>query len=410
MKIKSLKAVEIFNCLGEPTVECILTLDNDVKFKSSVPIGTLKGKYEAFDLRDKTISGSNVSSSVHLINEIIAPEFLDKEPDAINMDFHMLEMDSLKNKNILGANSTLAVSMVLYKAQAFLESLELFEFIANVMGNETVSLPIPMLNFINGGLHSNSNLDFQEYLAIPLGAQTFKQSIELSHSLFSELGNVLKNSNKDFSICLEGGYSANFDSVNQPFELILKSIENLGLEEFFALGLDTSASSFFSKTSKKYILGNKQFSNLELINVYVDMVNQFNLYSIEDGLDQDDWQGWRELNNALGENIKIVADDLFATNIDRIINGIEQNAANSVIIKPNQIGTITESLQAIKLCHESELMTIVSHCSGDMSNTFIADLAVGANATHIKFGGLHGSERLANYNRLIEIEDFLINS
>jgi len=342
--------------------------------------------------------------AVEIINNIIGPNFIGKEPNAVQMDLEMMQMDSIE-KAELGANSTLAVSMAMYRAHAQLLEIELYNFIAMVSGANSVSLPIPMINLINGGAHADNNLDIQEYLLIPYAAQNVKSSLESSLEVFYKLKNLLKSNGKSTTMGLEGGFASNFENNTEPFDFILQAIEGAGFEsDKFLLGIDAAASQFYDAKKELYLIDSEYRNADEMIEWYATLLKQYNLYSLEDGLQQDDLTGWIKLTKTFGNKMCIVADDIFATNAARIAKGLEYNIGNSVIIKPNQIGTITETLQAIQLCKENGLSTIASHRSGETNDTFIVDLAVGASTNYIKCGGLSRGERVEKYNRLLEIE------
>lgn len=406
MEITSIQAKEILDCRGIPTISCAIMLDDNTYVESSVPAGTCVGKYEAKEKRDggKRLEGLGVQNAINIINNIIGPNFIGKEPNAVQMDLEMMQFDTIE-KSELGANSTLAVSMALYRAHAQLLDIELYNFIAMVSGANTVSLPIPMINIINGGAHADNNLDVQEYLLIPYAAQNVKTSIESSLEVFNKLRQLLKSNGKSTLLGLEGGFAPNFENNTEPFDFILQAITQAGFEtEKFLLGIDVAASQIYDANKGLYLINNEYKNSAQMLEWYESLLKQYNLYSIEDGLQQDDLEGWIKLTKTFGNKMCIIADDIFATNPARIAKGLEYNISNSVIIKPNQIGTITETLQAIQLCKENGLSTIASHRSGETNDTFIVDLAVGASTNYIKCGGLARGERIEKYNRLLEIE------
>lgn len=409
MEITNIQAKEILDSRGIPTISCTIMFDDNTYVEASVPSGTSTGKYEAIEKRDggKRLEGQGVLQAVGIINDVIAPNFIGREPNAVQMDLEMMQMDSIE-KSELGANSTLAVSMAMYRAHAQLSEIELYNFIAMVSGANTVSLPIPMINLINGGAHADNNLDIQEYLLIPYAAQNVKNSLESSLEVFYKLKKLLKSNGKSTTIGLEGGFASNFENNTEPFDFILQAIEGAGFEaDKFLLGIDVAASQLYDAKKELYLINSEYRSSDEMIEWYDTLLKQYNLYSLEDGLQQDDLTGWIKLTKKFGNKMCIVADDIFATNAARIAKGLEYNIGNSVIIKPNQIGTITETLQAIQLCKENGLSTIASHRSGETNDTFIVDLAVGASTNYIKCGGLTRGERVEKYNRLLEIEQEL---
>ncbi len=414
MKIKKIIAHELFDSRGWPTVGCEVILENDVRVYSSVPTGLSRSSYEAYEMRDggKRLWGKGVQGALSAINNSIAPEFEGKDVNALLFDEALLELDGTPNKAHLGANATLAASMAFYKAQAAAENIELFELIAYIMGSESVSLPFPFFNLINGGLHAKNNLQIQEFLVIPVAASHFRDGLEVGAMVFHELGNILQRKGYSRAVGDEGGYAANFASDYEAFELLYEAIQRVEDEHGLkcVLGIDVAASRFYDPGTYMYKWDGKYLRSEELINKYLALMEQYPLYAIEDGLAEDDWDGWQLMSEKFEDRVQIVADDLCATNINRVLEAFERDCITSVIIKPNQVGTVTEALQAIKLCKEGGLNTIVSHRSGETEDSFIADLAVGSSAGQIKAGGLSGSERLAKYNRLLIIEDELLDS
>lgn len=415
MKITNIHAYEIFDSRGLPTVRCAVVLDDGATVESSVPSGTSCSRHEAIELRDggQRLMGKGVLRAVEIVNTVIAPVFIGKEPNAVQMDLDMIQMDNSENKSLLSANAMLAVSMAIYRAHAHIERCELFELIAMLYGADTVSLPIPMINFINGGIHARNNLAIQEYLVIPYGARNFRHAIEISVQLFYVLKELFLVNDKSVAIGEEGGFAPSFASDEEPFDYLIDALEqaNFTGDGLFAFGIDVAASQLYDQQMRLYKFDERDFKTADqMILWYEHLVHHYPLYSIEDGLQEDDWHGWQSLMKKFDQSVQIIGDDLFASNPSRIMYGIETSAANAAVIKPNQIGTVTESLQALKLCQEHGLTTIVSHRSGETEDTFIADLAVGASATHIKAGGLTRGERLAKYNRLLAIENILIKS
>jgi len=413
MKITHIQAFEIFDSRGLPTIACKITLDDGMIVRSSVPVGLSVGHHEALELRDggQRLMGKGVQKAVEIVNTIIAPVFVGKEPNSVQVDLDMIQMDGSENKSLLGANSMLAVSMAMYRAHAYAENMELFELIAMLYGADTVSLPIPMVNVINGGVHAASNLSVQEYLVVPYGAQNFRSAMEYLVQLFNVLKQMLVANGKSVALGDEGGFAASFSSDTEPLDFLMDVFEqsNFLNNSLFAVGLDVAASQLYDPKIRLYKFKDNDLKTTEqMIDWYVQCSKNYPLYSIEDGLHEDDWQGWSTMMKTFGDSIQVVGDDLFASHPERIVEGIEQEAANAVVIKPNQLGTITESLQSLKLCQEQGLTTIVSHRSGETCDTFIADLAVGSSATHIKTGGCARGERVAKYNRLLEIEEILL--
>lgn len=414
MKITKVQAREIYDSRGWPTIQCEITLDEQHTVTSSVPAGLSRGSHEARELRDggKRLWGKGVIKAIENIEQVIAPEIIGKEPEALDLDQKIIELDGTPDKSNLGANATLATSMALYKAQAFNEELELFELIAHLSGNDSVSLPFPFINLINGGLHAQNNLQIQEFMIVPMGSYNFRESMEVATTAFHELKNMLQRYGKSTAVGDEGGFSPLDTDDTQALDILTELLEKLEVTygNQCVIAIDVAASRFFNPATQTYTINSKSLSAHDLMSWYEDLITTYPIFSIEDGLGEDDWINWERMTKEFGNRIQIVGDDIFATNIARIEEGIKRQTATSVIIKPNQIGTITETLYAIKFCKLHEMNVIVSHRSGETEDTFIADLAVGSNAGQIKAGGCSRSERLAKYNRLLTIEDLLMSA
>ncbi len=412
MKITQINAKEIFDSRGMPTVSCEIILENGASVSASVPSGASRGKTEAIELRDggTRLMGAGVLKSVQIIETTIAPLFIGKEPQLIKMDEIMIERDGTQNKSRFGANSMLAVSMALCKAQALIEGLQTYELIAYLCENETVSIPFPMFNVINGGLHAHNNLRIQEFMVIPVGFSTFQAAMEMGVSLSQTLKQLLVQHGYSTAVGDEGGFAPDMKHDTEALDILMEAIQfaQADSDGSLMIALDVAASQFYNPQSTLYNWHGEMLTSDEMIAWYVELAQKYPIYALEDGLSENDWSGWRELYKQLGSKIEIVGDDIFTTNAELIYDGIEQQVANTVIIKPNQIGTVTEALQAIKLCQEYDMHTIVSHRSGETNDSFIADLAVGSNAGQIKAGGLSRGERMAKYNRLLEIEHQLL--
>jgi enolase len=412
MKIERVIAREIYDSRGWPTIECEVELEDGMFVTASVPSGISKGKYEALELRDgdKRISGMGVNKAIENIETIIGPYLIGKEPDVVTMDVAMLDIDGTDDKSKLGANAMLAVSVAILKAQAAIEGLEPYEMVAHLCGLESISLPIPMFNMINGGMHAKNSLQIQEFLVVPVEMTSFRAAMEASVIVFHELERLLNKSKREYGIGDEGGFSAMFKNEYEALDMLMQAIENSKkkMKGRFVLALDMSASQLYDPKKKKYNWQGKSLSSDQMIKMYESLADKYPIYSIEDGLNEDDWQGWQDMTKALNEKVQVIGDDLFVTNAQRIWQGIEQGVATGAIIKPNQIGTMTETLQAIKLCKEYTLNVVVSHRSGETNDTFLADLAVGVSASHIKAGGCSRGERMAKYNQLLRIEDALV--
>ncbi len=411
MKIERIIGREIYDSQGWPALQCELFLDDGRSVVASVPSGNSVGVYEAVELRDggERLGGRGLLKAIEHIEHSLAPLLVGKEPQALEMDLKMVEFDGTPDKSRLGANTLLAVSIALYKAQALIEECELYELFAGFFDAETVSMPFPLLNVINGGAHADNNLRIQEFMLMPVGAQTFRSSFEVGVLVFHELGDLLKKRGKSTAVGLEGGYACNFTSEREALDILLEAIEHINKRHTLScvIALDVAASQFYDVHTGLYTWHDQQFTSDDMINYYTGLVAQYPIYSIEDGLAQEDWKSWIKLTKALEQKAQIVGDDLFVTDVYRIALGAEDHAATSVIIKPNQVGTVAETLQAIALCKSQGLHTIVSHRSAETEDTFIADLAVGTSAGQIKAGSCCRSERVAKYNRLLMIEDQL---
>lgn len=414
MNIERIVAREIFDSRGMPTIECDMTLEEGIFVTASVPSGASKSDEEAVELRDggKRLLGMGVTHAVDVIERVIAPHLIGKEPDLVTTDVLMLELDGTSNKAKLGANSILAVSTAVLKAQAAVEGLETHEMIAHVCGFESIALPLPMFNMINGGMHAHNKLHIQEFLAVPVDVPSFRAAMESAVTLRHELEGLLLKNDRLIAVGDEGGFAGDFKSDTEALDFLMDAIElaQKKIKGSFVLAIDVAASQLYDHKKKKYMLGSKSLSSEQMIAYYEKLTKNYPLYSIEDGLSEHDWQGWKDMTQALMSKVQLVGDDIFATNPELIWKGIEQQVATAAIIKPNQIGTITETLQAIKLCKEYDMNVIVSHRSGETNDPFIADLAVGVSAGHIKAGGLSRGERMAKYNHLLRIEDELVAS
>ncbi len=406
-KIKNIFAREIIDSRGVPTVECELELDSEIFARASVPSGASTGSFESHELRDNDKSrffSKGVSQAVNAINGEIKQTILGYDAsDQKNIDQTLIELDGTKNKSRLGANSMLAVSLACARASANFFKIPLYRYLGGVLN----ILPTPMMNIINGGCHSNNKLNFQEFMIIPMGFDSFKESLRAGCEIFHNLKNILLKNNYSISVGDEGGFSPEISSNKECLDLILKSIDlsnyKAGNEIF--IGLDIAASEFFS--DNKYNLSSEslKLNSESLIKYYEDLLRNYPIISIEDALDENDWDGWKELTSALGKKCQLVGDDLFVTSTDKLKKGIKENCGNSILIKLNQIGTLSETLEAINLAKSNKFNTIVSHRSGETEDTFISDLSVGIASGQIKTGSLSRSERIAKYNQLLRIED-----
>ena len=412
MKITRITGKEIFDSRGIPTVMCEMSLDDGTVVCAEVPSGTSKGDHEAMELRDggSRLFGMGVSKAIHNIDHIIAPELIGKTPDVVIADALMRRIDPTSDKSILGANATLAVSYAVCRAQAAANGLHLFELISALYDTESVSLPFPYFNMVNGGAHADNQFPIQEIMIAPIGAQNFRVGLEAAMEVFHEFQKLLHSKGKSTAVGQEGGCAPIFSSYTEPFDLLTQAIASAGHEGTFVFGIDVAANQLYDRESGLYRWGKEKVTSSDLIGIYTELFNKYSLYSIEDGCSEHDVAGWQSLYAQLGESTQIAGDDLFVTNIEAIARGIENELAGAVIIKPNQVGTVTESLEAIELCHQAGLNPIISHRSGETTDTFIADLAVGTSAGQIKAGGCSRGERIAKYNRLLWIEDMLTMS
>jgi enolase len=407
-KIKSINAIEILDSRGNPTVRVFMTLDNGVTVSSSVPSGASTGENEAVELRDgdkKRYDGKGVLKAVSNVNTIIAPKLIGMDPSRqAEIDRIMIELDGTPNKGKLGANAILGVSMAAAKAAAMTADIPLYAYLG---GAGSCSIPVPMMNILNGGKHAENSVDFQEFMVMPIGAPSFAEALRYGAETFHALKKILGKKGYSTGVGDEGGFAPNLKSNDEACEVIIEAIKAAGYEpgKDVALALDPAASSFYEKG--KYVLaksgqGNK--NNSEMTELYKKWIEKYYIVSIEDGLDENDWDGFKEHTAALGGKIQIVGDDIFVTNTKFIARGIKENTANSVLIKLNQIGTVTETIEAINLCRKAGWGFVISHRSGETEDTFMADFAVAMGGGQIKTGSACRSERIAKYNRLMEIE------
>jgi len=410
MKIAHLTARELYDSQGYPTVQCEIGLSTGETVTAMVPAGHSIGQYEAVELRDHEarMDGKGVRKAIEVIEQVIAPLIVGEEPRALELDMRIIELDGTQDKSRLGANTMLAVSQALYRAEALWHDIELFELFAALYNADTVTMPIPMLNVINGGLHAPNNLAIQEFLIVPVGAPSFRAGLEMGITIYHELGRVLSALGKSTAVGLEGGYASHFESEYEALDIVTEVVERMNARYSTScmIALDMAASQW-SVEEGLYLWHQDAYTSEDMIARYKDMVTRYPLYSLEDPLGQNDWLGWQVLTQELGTKVQLVGDDLFATHVQRIGRGAQEKAATAAVIKPNQIGTVTEALQAIMLCKDNNLNTLVSHRSSDTEDTFIADLVVGTSAGQFKAGAPCRSERMSKYNRLLVIEDTL---
>lgn len=408
MKITRMIGREIFDSKGLPTIECEITLDNHIVVRSQVPAGTSCSRFEAKPLYDDE-HNFGVLNAIENFETIIVPEFIGHEPNIIDMDLKLLSLDNTSNKSYLGANTILATSIAIAKAHAMHVNLQLYEFIAHLCGLDAVVIPYPMFNVINGGMHAMTNFKIQEIMLVPMGFATCRQAVKATAHVNQVLAQELKLRNQKFCIGLEGGYATNFDDEIEALDLVVSAVEKSGfvMNEHYKIALDVAASQLYNADTKTYIWKNKILETQDMIDHYKSLIARYPIYSIEDGLSEDDWSGWQLMQAQLGSHIQVVGDDIFASSPERIAHGIEDGIANAAIIKPNQIGTVTESLQAALICKKAGLNIIASHRSGETEDLFIVDFAVGTSAGQLKAGGFMHGERVAKYNHLLRIEDVL---
>ncbi len=414
MKIKQIQAQEILDSRGNPTVYVTLTLADGSQVWSGVPSGASTGSYEAVELRDEDqnrYGGKGVLKAVDNVNKIIAPALVDKEVTAQKeLDQIMLELDGTENKSKLGANAILAVSMAITKAAALSKKIPLYQYVAELFGNPTdhYTLPIPMMNVLNGGKHASKSSDMQEFMIMPLGMPSMAEAVRCGSEIFQVLGKLLKKRDMATTVGDEGGYAPSLGNNEAPLELMVEAIKAAGYKpgEEVGIALDPASTEFYLADEKVYFLKteDKKLSNSEMIAKYSAWLEKYPIVSIEDGLAEDDWDGFVEKTAKLGSHLQIVGDDLFVTNPVRLQKGIELKAANSILIKLNQIGTVSETIEAMQLAKKNGYTAVVSHRSGETEDTFIADFVVGAGSGQIKTGSLSRSERIAKYNRLMIIE------
>ena len=414
-KIKDINAREILDSRGNPTVEVEVFLESGVKGRADVPSGASTGKYEALELRDgeKRYDGKGVQRAVKNIRGIIAPQLIGRDAEKQEeLDNIMLALDGTENKAKLGANAILGVSLAIARAAALNKGIPFYRYISELFGTEPKVLPLPMMNVINGGMHADNPLDLQEFMIVPLGGENFKEGLRMATETFQQLKKLLKEKGMSTGVGDEGGFAPFLDSSEQALDLIIEAIKKSGYQpgKDISLALDPAASSFFSEEKGKYVFESGERSSGEMIDFYEDLLAKYPIISIEDGLAEDDWSGWQKLTQKLGGKIQIVGDDLFVTNIKRLQKGFDEKTANAILIKLNQIGSLTETLKVIKTAQENNYGVIISHRSGETEDTTIADLAVGTNSGQIKTGSLCRSERICKYNQLLRIEEELEDS
>jgi enolase len=405
-------AREILDSRGNPTVEVDVLLESGVLGRAAVPSGASTGEHEALELRDKDdtrYGGKGVLTAVKNVNETIAPEIVGEDAaEQTYIDALLLELDGTKSKEKLGANAILGVSLSVAKAAANAVDLPLYQYLGGVNAK---TLPVPMMNILNGGVHADNNVDLQEFMIMPAGASNFAEALRMGAEVFHTLKSVLKNKGYNTAVGDEGGFAPDLKSNEEALQVIMEAIDKAGYkagEELF-IALDPASSEFYDAQKGKYILKseNKELSSEQMVGYYERLIKSYPIVSVEDGLAEDDWDGWKILTKELGGKIQLVGDDLFVTNTDRLLRGVASGVANSILIKVNQIGTLTETLDAIETAKRAGYTSVISHRSGETEDTTIADIAVATNAGQIKTGSASRTDRICKYNQLLRIEELL---
>lgn len=411
--ITDVYAREVLDSRGNPTVEVEVYLESGAMGRALVPSGASTGEYEAVELRDggERFLGKGVLKAVENVNEVIAPELIGFDAlDQIGIDQHMIELDGTENKGKLGANAILGVSMAVARAAANALDLPLYVYLG---GFNAKQLPVPMMNIINGGEHADNNVDIQEFMIMPVGAESFKEALRTGTEIFHSLKKVLKSKGYNTAVGDEGGFAPNLSSNEEALQTIIEAIEQAGYTpgEQVKLAMDVASSELYNKEDGKYHLSGegKVLSSEEMVAFYEELVAKYPIISIEDGLDENDWEGHKMLTDRLGDKVQLVGDDLFVTNTKKLAKGIEQGVGNSILIKVNQIGTLTETFDAIEMAKRAGYTAVISHRSGETEDSTIADIAVATNAGQIKTGAPSRTDRVAKYNQLLRIEDELGN-
>lgn len=410
--IASIYARQILDSRGNPTVEVDVVTDTGSMGRASVPSGASTGSHEAVELRDggKEFMGKGVLKAVANVNDIIADELMDAPvSDQILIDKTMIALDGTPNKSNLGANAILGVSLAVAKAAAMEANMPLYRYVGGVSAN---TLPMPMMNILNGGSHADNSIDFQEFMVMPVNASTFSEALRWGSEIFHHLKKVLHDKKMSTNVGDEGGFAPNLGSNEEAIETVLKAIEKAGLKpgEDVMIAMDPASSEYYDSKKKRYIFkksSGQELTSEEMVDFWVNWAKKYPLLSIEDGMAEDDWEGWRLLTEKLGDKCQLVGDDLFVTNVTRLQEGIEKKVANSILIKVNQIGTLTETIAAVNLAKTNSYQSIMSHRSGETEDHTIADLAVALNTGQIKTGSASRSDRIAKYNQLLRIEEEL---
>ena len=408
-------AREILDSRGNPTVEVDVTLESGVVGRAAVPSGASTGEHEALELRDKDenrYGGKGVLAAVNNVNETISSELVGEDAtEQTYLDSLLLELDGTKNKGKLGANAMLGVSLAVAKAAASATELPLYQYLGGVNAK---AIPVPMMNILNGGVHADNNVDLQEFMVMPAGASSFSEGLRMGAEIFHSLKSVLKSRGYNTAVGDEGGFAPDLKSNEEALQVIMEAVDKTGYkagEEIF-IALDPASSEFYNTEKNRYALSseNKELTSEEMVQYYASLCEKSPIVSIEDGLAEDDWEGWKTLTTELGSTVQLVGDDLFVTNTERLKRGIDSGVANSILIKVNQIGTLTETLEAIEMAKCAGYTSVISHRSGETEDTTIADIAVATNAGQIKTGSASRTDRICKYNQLLRIEEMLGDS
>jgi len=415
MTITALHAREILDSRGNPTIEVDCLLEGGTLGRAAVPSGASTGEHEAIELRDGDAArykGKGVQQAVRHVNEVIGPALAGLDAfDQKGVDERLLELDGTANKGKLGANALLGVSMAVAHAAASAQDVALYRHLGGVYAH---TLPVPMMNVINGGSHADNNVDMQEFMIVPVGAPSFREALRWGAEVFHSLAKVLKSQKMSTSVGDEGGFAPDLKSNEDALKVLIEAIGAAGYQpgEQIALALDVASSTFFQKGGG-YVLageGGKQLTSAQMVDWYADLCSRYPIVSIEDGLDENDWAGWAQLTQKLGSRVQLVGDDLFVTNVERLARGIREGIGNSILVKVNQIGTLTETFAAVQMAQRAGYTAVISHRSGETEDVTIADIAVATNAGQIKTGSLSRTDRVAKYNQLLRIEEQLGDS
>lgn len=414
--IQSIHARQILDSRGNPTIEVDVYTENGAYGRAAVPSGASTGVHEAVELRDEdkdVYMGKGVLKAIANVNDKIAPELMGFDIfDQNQIDQIMISLDGTKNKSKLGANAILGVSLAVAKAAAMEAGQPLFRYVGGVNAH---TLPVPMMNILNGGSHADNAIDFQEFMVMPVGASTFSESLRMGTQIFHHLKSVLKSKGLSTNVGDEGGFAPNLRSNVEAIEVVLQAIEKAGFrpgEDVF-IAMDAASSEFYDEERGLYVFKKstgEELTSQQMSDYWTDWVSKYPILSIEDGMHEDDWNGWKLMTEAVGDKIQIVGDDLFVTNVERLQQGIDQNIANALLVKVNQIGSLTETINAVDLCHRNKYKSVMSHRSGETEDSTIADLAVALNTGQIKTGSASRSDRMAKYNQLLRIEEQLGDS